>query len=170
MTTPGARIVEVKRSFDGVREQRFACELVEVRRFRVVVLFHLERDGVALESYGFFWVRRPYNCYYAVRAGTVEPAFVRCDVVDDVQIDTAVSPPEVRYRDLLLDLWLDSSGARWEDETEVAAAIAAGALSAADVRRVASARAVLDGGRRRVVAEVRREVVRLIAARAGRPV
>jgi len=163
--TPGARIVEVKRSFDGAREQRFDCELVEANRARAVVLFRLEREGVALDSYGFFWVRRPYNCYYAVRAGTVDSVFVRCDVVTDVQIGLAATPPEVRYRDLLLDLWLDHAGPRWDDEADVAAAIETGAMTEADARRVARARALLEGGRSRIIGAVRREVMRLAAAR-----
>ena len=161
---PHARIVEVKRSFDGAREQRFECEVVELTRGRAIVLFRFERDGDALESYGFFWVRRPYNCYYVMRAGSAECAFVRFDVVGDVEIDVRRTTAEVRYRDLLLDLWVDTAGARWEDEADVDRAIDGGALTETDARRIARARATLDRGLSRVIAEARREVSRLAAA------
>lgn len=157
--------MEVKRSFDGAHEQRFECELLESNRVRAIVLFRFERDGEALESYGFFWVRRAYNCYYAVRAGSEEWVFTRFDVVGDVEIDLEATPPEVRYRDLLLDLWVDGTGARWEDAEEVEEAIEAGALSVADARRIASARAVLERGLSRVIAEARGELSRIVAAR-----
>lgn len=154
------RIVEVKRRLDG-SEERFDCELVHRTPWLVAVLFQMRppRYRSELDSYGLFWRRRPYNCYYAVRSGHSEAVFTRFDVVRDVDVTEAsgAASLEVRYTDLLLDLWVGSDGARWEDEDEVAAAVRDGLLSEADRARIERARAVLDGGGHlRVAAEVRR--------------
>ncbi len=158
-------IVEVKRSFDATRESRFFCELVDLRPARVIVLFRLERDGRALDSYGVFWRRRPYNCYYVVPIGGGDPVFVRFDVVRDVEIRLDVEPREVRYTDLLLDLWVDDGGPRWEDEDEVAREAAAGRLGLDDARLIEQARGQLERGYRRAAREVRSALRAL-----GRPV
>ncbi len=149
-----ARIIELKRALDG-GERRFECELVAATSSRVVVLFRFVRDGLARDSYGLFWPRRAYNCYYAVPAGGGPPVFVRFDVVRGVAIDLCSEPPEVRYTDLLLDLWVDASGPQWEDEDEVIEAVAAGALSAQDARQIEATRALLKRRHRRIAAEVR---------------
>jgi hypothetical protein len=71
---------------------------------------------------------------------------------------------EVRYTDLLLDLWVEGGIARWEDEDEVAEAAAAGRLDAADLARIERGRQLLVRRHRAVVGEVRwllRELGRL---------
>jgi hypothetical protein len=120
------------------------------------VLFRLERAGRALRSYGLFWPRRPYSCYYVVPDAGGPPLFVRFDVVRDLEFAAGLEPPEVRYCDLLLDLWVDEEGARWEDEDEVQEALRDGMLAAADVRRIQRGRSVLERGYRRITGEVRR--------------
>ncbi len=156
------RIVEVKRRLDG-SEERFDCELVHRTPWLVAVLFQMRppRYRSEVDSYGLFWRRRPYNCYYAVRPGDAEAVFTRFDVVRGVDVsevrEGSGAAAEVRYTDLLLDLWVGPDGARWEDEDEVAAAVRGGLLSDADRARIERARAVLDGGGHlRVAAEVRR--------------
>ena len=134
------RIVEVKRRLDG-SEQRFDCELVQRTPSLVVVCFEMQRPAGRLDSYGFFWPRRPYNCYHIVRPESGEAVHSRFDVLRDVDVRT---PGEVGYTDLLLDLWVGPDGARWEDEDDVAAAVRSGLLSDADRARIERARAVLD--------------------------
>ncbi len=148
-------IVEVKRAFDGAIEQRFDCDLIEATPARVIVRFRFERDGRRLDSYGFFWRRRSYNCYYVVPRGGGPPVFLRFDVVADVEVDLVSTPAEVRYRDLLLDLWVDDAGARWEDEDELEAAIRTGALSGAEMCSIDATRTLLERRHRRVAAAVR---------------
>ncbi|MFN8639618.1 MAG: hypothetical protein U0360_09225 [Dehalococcoidia bacterium] len=149
-------IIEVKRSFDGARESRFHCELVDLNRDRIVVLFRFERDGRDLDSYGVFWRRRGYNCYYAVpKGGGGAPVFVRFDVVRDVELAARTALLELRYTDLLLDLWVDAAGARWEDEDEVAIERAAGRLGVADAERIERVRGRLERGHPRIAREVR---------------
>ncbi len=152
----GERIVEVKRRLDG-GEHRFDCELVHRTPWLVAVLFRTQnpwRDvpAAALDSYGLFWRRRSYNCYYMVRPGEREALVTRFDVVRDVELGV---PGEVRYLDLLLDLRVDAGVPRWEDEDDVTEATRAGLLTPADLARIARARAVLERRHARVAVEVR---------------
>lgn len=154
-------ITEVKRRLDGT-EQRFGCELVSRTRDLVVVCFRYEaRAGFfasyagPVASYGLFWSRRPYNCYVMVRPSDGALLAARFDVVRDVQLDTT----EVRYTDLLLDLWVEGGVPQWQDEDEVAEAEAAGHLVPADSARITRAREVLTRGHPRVVTEARRTLL-----------
>ncbi|MEZ4501902.1 MAG: DUF402 domain-containing protein [Dehalococcoidia bacterium] len=160
MTTASAadRVIEVKRTLDG-REQRFECELIHRDARVLVVLYRFERRGRQLRSYGLFWPRRPYNCYYVVPAEGDQVAFARFDVVAGLEVRPDLDPPEVCYRDLLLDLWVDADGARFEDEDEVEAAWAS--LDAADRARIERGRTVLERGHPRIRAEVRRLLIGL---------
>ncbi|MSP22586.1 MAG: hypothetical protein EXR66_06160 [Dehalococcoidia bacterium] len=155
--SPTIPIIEVKRALARARssERRFEYELIDARLQRVVVLFRLSLDGRAIESYGVFWLRRAYNCYYAVPAGGGAPVFVRFDVVRNVEFALDLIPPEVRYTDLLLDLRVDSAGVYWEDTEEVTAASATGTITPSDVRTIEAARALLEGRYRRITSEVR---------------
>lgn len=149
------RVVEVKRHLDG-REDRFVSSLVDRTPWRAVIYFRVSpgefETAVPLDSFGCFWRRRPYNCYYIVEPATGKLVMTRFDVLRDVEFDAG----EVRFTDLLLDLRVEGGVARWEDEDEVAAAVRAGLLSPADRARLARARAVLERGHARVAAEVRR--------------
>ncbi len=104
-----------------------------------------------LDSYGCFWPRRRYICYHIVVRGDGREWMTRFDVVRDVRL----APHEVRYTDLLLDLWSDDKGMRWEDEDEVEDARLAGILDAADLATIERARTTLTRRHRAVVRGIR---------------
>ena len=153
--TPAQPVIEVKRALDGSPERRFDCDLLEATAERVVVLYRFELAGEPIASFGVFWRRRAYNCYYAIPAGGGAPVFVRFDVLRDFEFARDVHPPEVRYTDLLLDLWVEADSASWLDEGEVAAEFTAGILTDEDGRIIEATRALLDRRWRRVTSEVR---------------
>lgn len=156
MTSP-TTITEVKRRLDG-SEQRFKCELVTRTPSLVVARYRFEARGGffdshtgAVDSYGLFWARRPYLSYYMVRPTDGALLAARFDVVRDVRLEAT----EVRYTDLLLDLWIEGGVAHWQDEDEVAEAERAGRLTPADRVRIGRARALLERGHTRVIGEAR---------------
>jgi hypothetical protein len=159
--TSRERIIEVKRQLDG-SEQRFDCELVHRSPSLVIVCYEMRRANQPadrwLDSYGFFWPRRPYNCYHIVRPTNGEALLSRFDVLRDVDLAT---PGEVGYTDLLLDLRVERDGPRWEDDDELAEAVAGGSVTAAELAHVERARGVLDRGHGRIIAEVRRTLTSL---------
>ena len=87
-----------------------------------------------------------------VRPGQSQAVVTRFDVVRDVELDV---PGEVRYVDLLLDLWVDDRGPHWEDEEDVSYASSTGLLSTNDLARIRRARAVLERRHINVASEVR---------------
>lgn len=145
-----ARIVEVKRKLDG-SEQRFDCELIERTSSFVMARYRFEAAAGPIDSYGCFWVRRPYLCYHMVHREDGREWVSRFDVVRDMRLGSI----EVSYTDLLLDLWVDGDGARWEDDDEVEAASVSGALDEADRQRIEAARALLNRRHRAVVRQIR---------------
>jgi hypothetical protein len=145
-----ARITEVKRHLDG-RERRFDCEVVHRTPLMVVALYRFDAEGGPLDSYGCFWLRRPYLAYHMVHRESGEEWRTRFDVVRSMHLGTS----EVSYTDLLLDLWSDGAGTQWEDEDEVAEAVGSGRLQAADLARIERARALLTRRHRAVVQEIR---------------
>jgi hypothetical protein len=153
------QITEVKRHLDG-RVERFACTLVLRRPHLVVVCFDHKRrrraGGFVLpaggRSHGFFWRRRPYVLYRILgpRGRLIAHRF---DAVADVRL----RDDEVSYLDLLLDVWVDPSGAaRVEDDDHVADYAARGLLSRARARRIASTRALLVRRHRAIAGEAAR--------------
>ena len=173
----GVPVVEVKRLVDG-HTQRFRCELVHATTSVVVLLYRLQKPRPGLPwpllSYGFYWPRRPYLCYQFVQPSDGSEVASRFDVVGrvDLVVDPlGGGPVELRFNDLLLDLWVQprsSSGTadelRWEDEGELHEAIESGLLSPAAIARVERARAILTRGHYRV----RREVSVFAKGLAGR--
>jgi hypothetical protein len=156
VTRTAERILEVKRRLDG-STARFDCELV-ARSPHLVIACYRFRDALGpVDSYGWFWRRRPYLCYYMLRSGEDRPFALRFDVVRDVEL----APAEIRYTDLLLDLWVRDGVAAWEDEDEVSAATAAGLLPAADLARIERARRTLQHGHRRIAVALRRQLAAL---------
>lgn len=160
-------MIEVKRHLDG-RCERFACDLLEVTPHRLVVRFRIPGSpATPLErwSYGVFWRRRPYNCYFVTAPGSLAPLWVRFDVVRDVEFVLDARPPEVRFTDLLLDLRLDLEGGRlllrWEDADEVDDARSAGLLTEGDIATIERARRTLEARHARLVREVAALVARL---------
>jgi len=160
---PG-NVVETKLTLDG-RVQSFECAgLLMTPRLAVIRFDHpAERRAgdfffpAGSHTLGLFWTGRHYNCYRI--AGPDGGVIVyRFDVVDRVRI----APSSVRYRDLLLDVWVTPAGeARVEDEDEVEQARAASLLPPGAERIIERTRALLLGQHRRIVAEVEREVGRL---------
>ena len=152
----GAPIAEVKRRLDG-SEERFGCELVRATPSEAVILYRLRSPAWGLPapllSYGFFWRRRPYICYRFIRPGDGAEVASRFDVVGRVELvpPSAVGgPAEVRYEDLLLDLWVwpgagpgGSDDLLWEDEEELQAATSAGRIGPGNAGRVRRARGIL---------------------------
>jgi hypothetical protein len=156
----GPRITEVKRQLDGT-EQRFDCELVHRSSSMVVVCYEMRRADDPerwLDSYGFFWPRRLYNCYHIVRPASGEVRLSRFDVLRDVDLGT---PGEVGYTDLLLDLRVERDGPRWDDDDELEKAVAAGRVTMAEQAHIERARGVLVRGHGRIIAEVRRTLTSL---------
>lgn len=149
-------MVEVKRKLDG-SEQRFDCELIERTSSLVIARYRFEAEAGPIDSYGCFWARRPYLCYHMVHREDGREWVSRFDVVRDV----CLGRDEVSYTDLLLDLWADPHGARWEDEDEVEAALAAGVLERFDRERIERARRLLTRRHRTVVHEIRARLERL---------
>ncbi len=157
MTSPvQPLIVEVKRKLDG-SEQRFDCELIERSSGLVIVRYRFEADAGPIDSYGCFWARRPYLCYHMVHRHDGREWVSRFDIARDMRIGAA----DVSYTDLLLDLWVDETGARWEDDDEVEAAAASGLIGPDDVARIEHARGLLTRRHRGVVREIRGRLARL---------
>lgn len=149
-TILGAPIIERKAKPGGIVKE-YPCTLVHRARGVTVVRFVMTRggvlplDGEQLEvqplgiSDGYFWDRRPYNLY-RMRAPDGRILAHRFDAVTEVRFTGAT----LDYRDLVLDWWALPDGRLVaEDEDELEALQAAGAISAADVARAqAAARAV----------------------------
>ncbi len=165
---PAARLVEVKRKLDG-EEQRFDLERWLVRPDLVVGRWLAGPDnpfGLPADSYSWgVWRPRLPIGVYRLHAPDGTLLRYRLDVVEDVEVGDG----EVRYRDLLLDASFLPGPApgdyalRFEDEDEVAAAVAAGRLSRAQRWRIAWVRGVLAER----PSEVRGWVDRAIAAAVG---
>jgi len=153
---PLARIVEVKRKLDG-SEQRFDCELIARSSSLVIARYRFEAAAGPIDSYGCFWARRPYLCYHMVHREDGREWVSRFDVVRDVRLGAT----EVSYTDLLLDLWVDADGVRWDDEEEVEAATRAGVLPAPDLDRIERARDILARRHRAIASEIRSRLARL---------
>ncbi len=117
----------------------------------MVALYRFDSDIGPIDSYGCFWARRPYLCYHMVHRGDGREWATRFDVVRDMRLE----PHEVRYTDLLLDLWSDRDSMRWQDDNEVEAARRTGHLDAAGLATIDHARGVLTRRHRTVVREVR---------------
>ena len=152
------RIVEVKRQLDGT-EQRFDCELVQRTDEQLLILYRMERPRERRDSYGCFWVGRPYVCYYIVDPDSGAEWRTRFDIARAVEWDDH----EVRYTDLLLDLWIEDGEPRWEDEDELRAAVASAQLDPADVAFIERARDALA----REHAAIRRDI-RAVLGELGR--
>jgi len=164
-------VVEVKRRPDG-SEERYRCELVSATPARAVILYRIRRPAwglpAPLYSYGFFWPRRPYICYRFVRPDDGSEVASRFDAVGRVEL----APPaaegeaaEVRFEDLLLDLWVrPGSGPsgrdelRWEDGEELEAALAAGDIAPEAAGRARRACEILQRNQGRLRAAIASEL------------
>ena len=171
---PAARLVEVKRKLDG-QEQRFDLERWLVRPDLVVGRWLAGPDnpfGLPADSYSWgVWRPRLPIGVYRLHAPDGTLLRYRLDVVEDVEVGDG----EVRYRDLLLDASLLPGPApgdyalRFEDEDEVAAAVAAGRLSRAQRWRIEWVRGVLAERPSEVRGWVDRVIAEAVAARRLTP-
>ncbi len=154
--------------------ERFRCELVRATASEAVILYRLRRPARGLPapllSYGFFWPRRPYICYRFVRPSDGAEVASRFDVVGSVELarSAAAGAAEVRFEDLLLDLWVRPGAGprggdelRWEDEEELRSALAEGRIAPAAAARVIRAREVLLRNQRRLRSTLGAELERL---------
>ncbi|MGH2399784.1 MAG: DUF402 domain-containing protein [bacterium] len=146
-------IREVKVTLAGER-QEFPCRLLDRSESHAVLFYPIparRRVGTLVlpkgtESYGYFWLDRPYNVYHWVTpAGRTLGFYV--NLADEV----VFRPGEVRWRDLALDLLFSPDGARVQilDEEELAG------LAAGLRRKIEIARTHVLTHRDDVLAEVR---------------
>lgn len=159
------QIVEVKRHLDG-HEERFVCDVLElVEGERAVVRWRssLERpleDGPLrippgpLLTLGYFWADRTYLVYKMLRPGPSEMLYGhRFDICTDVSI----TPEEIRYLDLLVDVWVDPQGNFFVlDEEELQEARARGLLTPEQLRIIETALAELRAHYREILADLPR--------------
>lgn len=147
---PSGRLVEVKRKLDG-SEQRFELERWLVRPDLVVGRWRATAENsFRVPAGAWSWgVWRPHLPMGVYRLHGPDGSLwrYRIDVIEAVEIDEET----IRYRDLLLDARLlreeeDSEAftLRFEDEDEVAAALAAGTLSRGQRWRIDWVRGVLE--------------------------
>ena len=132
------QIVEVKRHLDG-REERFVCEVLALKEGEHAAVrweTRLERaleDGPLrippgpLVTLGYFWADRTYLVYKMMRPGPQGKLWGhRFDVCTDVTITAR----EIRYLDLIVDVWVDPRGNFYVlDEDELREARARGLLT-----------------------------------------
>lgn len=153
------RYLEVKVKPDGTALE-YETDLVHRDRTLVIVRFMMVRGGgpprlpvvvpAGSVSYGYFWVRRPYNVYRWLHADGSLIAH-RFDAVTDVRI----AEDSVRYRDLALDWWAFPDGTLVEeDRDELEALAASGALSPKDLERANEAARQVFSRYRHIIDEV----------------
>ena len=139
---PTGRLLEVKERLQGA-PLRFSLERWLVTEARAGGRWRALDDryvAAGTSSWGCWWRGRSYGAYRIHRPDGSLRSY-RIDVVEAVRITADV----VRYHDLLLDAWILPSGAlRSEDEDEVAAAVEAGSLSAAQQRRICRAKVLIE--------------------------
>lgn len=171
---PGEPVVEVKRRLDG-SEERYPCELLRATAWEAVILYRLRSPAwglpAPLDSYGFFWRRRPYVCYRFVDPASGVEVTTRFDAVGRVELVPGAAsggPAEVRFEDLLLDLWVRPGTAPgggdellWEDGEELRAAAASGRVTPRQAGRALRARAILLRRQRRIRERLAAEIARL---------
>lgn len=147
------RFLETKRRPDG-REETYACELVHYGgRFAVARYVYVQdfvADGRVLPKGGWtlawYWRSRPYLLYrmYGPDGHHIADRF---DVIDHVSLRRG----GVGYRDLYIDMWVDSPATRLEDEDELAAAEARGLLKAAEAEEARRTGRLLLRNHRRII-------------------
>ena len=161
---------ELKRSIGG-EERVFACEALSVIPRLAILRFVSTRPvtagGLDIPSgaftLGFFWRTRHYNLYHMLTADG-ELIADRFDVVDGVRI----GGDQLRYVDLLLDVWRRPDGRiEVEDEDEVQDAIVAGRLSPRRQRIIARTLALLQRRSAAIGAEALGELRRVTPQGGG---
>ncbi len=106
------QILEIKEHLDG-RTQQFECELIKLSENHAIVSYVWDRktpyqDGPAflpaqpIHTKAYYWSDRNYLIYHLTSASG-ELFGYRIDACEDVRISKA----EIRWRDLILDFWID---------------------------------------------------------------
>ena len=139
------RIVEVKRHLDG-REERFVCDVLALEPGRRAVVRWQTRLEAPLEdgplrippgpllTLGYFWSDRDYLVYRMMRP---DPDGTLWGHRFDICTEVSITEREIRYLDLLVDVWVDSQGNFFVlDEDEFKAARAQGLLTPEQLRVV----------------------------------
>ena len=139
------QIVEVKRHLDG-REERFVCDLLDILPGERAVVRWQTRLETPLEdgplhipagplvTLGYFWADRNYLIYEMMRPGSDGTLWGhRFDICTEVSI----TPEEIRYLDLLVDVWVNVQQDFFVlDEDELQDARARGLLTPEQLRIV----------------------------------
>ena len=158
---PTGRLLEVKERLQGA-PLRFSIERWLVTESLAVGRWLALDDryvAAGTSSWGCWWRGRSYGAYRIHRPDGSLRSY-RIDVVEAVRITADV----VRYRDLLLDAWILPSGAlRLEDEDEVAAAVEAGSLSAAQQRRICRAKVLIERRTRELTRRIDAAIAEAVA-------
>jgi hypothetical protein len=112
MTAP-ARILEIKRTWDG-REERFECTALLRRDSHLVVLFvapaEMTVHGVVLPAgtvtFGHFWTDRPYNVYHWLDPHSGATLGYYFNIAEDTRLEGN----ELSWRDLIVDVLVSPTG------------------------------------------------------------
>ncbi len=108
----GSEVLEIKRTLDG-REHTFRCTLLRQSPAWMAVRYVLPRPvtvgplvlPAGAETVGHFWPDRPYTAYHWLGAGG-RTLGIYLNAASDVEI----SPGQVRWHDLALDLLVTPDG------------------------------------------------------------
>jgi len=149
---------ERKKKVDGTIEE-YETELVYRDGRVAIVRFEMPRGGrpglpvtvpPGSVSFGYFWARRPYSMYRWIGPDGKVLAH-RFDAVGEMRFE----PGGVEYQDLALDWWVLPDGTLIEeDRDELEAAVASGAINAADAARANEAARQIYSRYRHIIDEV----------------
>jgi hypothetical protein len=157
------QITEIKRHLDG-REERFVCDIIELIPGERAVLHYAtrlerpHRDGPLtlpageIHTRAYFWADRHYLVYQMRAARRDGPLLGhRFDICEDVRI----SPTEIMWLDLIVDLWLDPRGNAYVlDEDELARYQSRRLLTERQLRLIEETKLTLLQSYRDVLAEI----------------
>jgi len=159
------QIVEVKRHLDG-REERFVCEILALEPGRWAVVrwqAHLEaplEDGPLqippgpILTLGYFWSDRNYLVYRMMRP---DPDGTLWGHRFDICTEVSITEREIRYLDLLVDVWVNPQGDFFVlDEDEFRQARARGLLTPEQLRIVEATLRELRARHREVLSRLPR--------------
>jgi len=151
--------VEHKLKPDGSLK-RYECSLVYQHNELRVVSFTMSTGGTVYRtpisipagtvSYGYFWLRRPYNIYRMKFKGQLIAH--RFDAIGDLRFTNN----SVHYRDLILDWWLTPEGDLIEeDREELENLLESKLFSDADAAKAEYAGKIISNNKRRILRELK---------------
>lgn len=155
------QITEIKQHLNG-RTERFKCDVVELQTRNYAILRYVAQrdkpleDGPlhlpagAIQTLAFFWEGRNF-LIYKLMSPDGKLYGHRFDVCQDVRITSE----NIQFVDLLLDLWVDPSGAiQTLDEEEVEMYKASGLLTEQQLAIIEETKRFLMGNYREILAEI----------------